>query len=219
MTEQSKWNAYIAVTNNPYGAAAIMGNQYAESGLKSTNLQNSYEKSLGYTDSTYTAAVDNGTYNNFVRDSAGYGLSQWTYWSRKQGLLDYARSLGVSIGDDDMQVYYTIKELSEGYKSVLKSLQSATSLKSAVKSFLTGYEKPADQSNTAVNTRTKYAQVYYDKYASVDISPLAHVVVKGDTLSAIAAKYGTTVSVLATYNNISNPDLIYVGQIIYIPEV
>ena len=35
-------------------------------------------------DKQYTAAVDNGSYKNFVNDSAGYGLAQWTYSSRKQ---------------------------------------------------------------------------------------------------------------------------------------
>lgn len=48
-----------------------MGNLYAESGLKPTNLQNSSEKKLGLTDDTYTAAVDNGDYQNFVKDGAG----------------------------------------------------------------------------------------------------------------------------------------------------
>jgi hypothetical protein len=38
-------------------------------------------------DASYTVAVDNGSYTNFTHDSAGYGLAQWTYWSRKQGLF------------------------------------------------------------------------------------------------------------------------------------
>jgi hypothetical protein len=38
-------------------------------------------------DASYTAAVDNGSYTNFTHDFAGYGLAQWTYWSRKQGLF------------------------------------------------------------------------------------------------------------------------------------
>lgn len=67
-----------------------MGNLYAESALKPTNLQNTYEKKLGFSDTAYTQAVDNGTYTNFVKDSAGYGLAQWTHWSRKQALLAYA---------------------------------------------------------------------------------------------------------------------------------
>lgn len=44
-----------------------------------------------------------------------------------------------------------------------------------------------------------------------------HTVVKGDTLWAIAAKYlgsGSKYKQLAAINNISNPDLIYVGQVI-----
>ena len=41
-----------------------MGNIYAESGLSSTNLQNSFEKKLGYTDASYTSCVDAGTYTS-----------------------------------------------------------------------------------------------------------------------------------------------------------
>lgn len=84
---------------NEYGIAGLMGNLFAESGLNPQNLQNTYEKSLGFTDAAYTAAVDSGTYTNFVHDKAGYGLAQWTYWSRKQALLDFARAVGKSIGD------------------------------------------------------------------------------------------------------------------------
>lgn len=38
----------------------------------------------------------------------------------------------------------------------------------------------------------------------------------GDTLSGIANKFGTTVSALVSANNISNPNVIFVGQKIYI---
>ena len=44
-----------------------------------------------------------------------------------------------------------------------------------------------------------------------------YTVVKGDTLSKIAAKYGTTVQALAKYNGITNVNLIHVGQTIRIP--
>lgn len=43
-----------------------------------------------------------------------------------------------------------------------------------------------------------------------------HTVVKGDTLSELAVKYNTTVSKLVQLNNISNPDLIYIGQVLKI---
>ena len=44
-----------------------------------------------------------------------------------------------------------------------------------------------------------------------------YTVIAGDTLSKIAAKYGTTYQALAAYNGISDPNLIRVGQQIRIP--
>ena len=44
-----------------------------------------------------------------------------------------------------------------------------------------------------------------------------YTVVRGDTLSGIAARYGTTYQALAAYNGIANPNLINVGQVIRIP--
>ena len=44
-----------------------------------------------------------------------------------------------------------------------------------------------------------------------------YIVRKGDCLSVLAQRYGTTVSILCQINNISNPDRIYVGQKLLIP--
>ena len=41
-----------------------------------------------------------------------------------------------------------------------------------------------------------------------------YVVKKGDTLSAIAKKYGTTVDALVKLNGIKNKNLIYAGQVL-----
>ncbi len=49
-------------------------------------------------------------------------------------------------------------------------------------------------------------------------SPRALYTVKpGDNLTAIAARYGTTVQAIAAANNITNPNLISVGQVLKIP--
>lgn len=56
------------------------------------------------------------------------------------------------------------------------------------------------------------------KEVEVSKSEITYTVKKGDTLSGIATKYGTTYQVLAEYNNISNPNVINVGQVIKIPS-
>lgn len=165
MSEAVIWNYLKSQGLSDYGVAGLMGNLYAESGLNPKNLQNSYEKSLKYTDDTYTAAVDSGKYKNFVRDSAGYGLAQWTYWSRKQALLDHCKSVGASIGDLNAQLEFLIKELTNGYGGVLSTLRNASSILEASNAVLLNYERPADQSVAMQNRRASYGQGFYDKFA------------------------------------------------------
>lgn len=47
---------------------------------------------------------------------------------------------------------------------------------------------------------------------------ITYVIQPGDTLSEIASRYGTTVSALTQLNGISNPDKIYAGNTIKVPE-
>ena len=49
-------------------------------------------------------------------------------------------------------------------------------------------------------------------------SDYEYIVKSGDTLSGIARRYNTTYQELARYNNIANPNLIYVNQVIKIPN-
>ena len=163
--EKAIWNFLMVHIDNEYGVAGLMGNLYAESALRSNNLQQSYETKLGYNDTTYTAAVDNGSYDNFVKDAAGYGLAQWTYWSRKQAMLEFHQSKKKSIGDLKTQLEFLIKELSESYKGVWSDLKNATSVLGASNSVLLKFERPANQGESVQKKRAEYGQKYYDKYA------------------------------------------------------
>lgn len=219
---------------NDYAVAGIMGNLKAESALNPTNLQGTYEKKLGFTDATYTAAVDDGSYDNFVQDKAGYGLAQWTYWRRKQNLLDYAKKAGASIGDLTMQLEFLWKEL-QGYKSVMNTLNSASSVLEASNAVLLNYERPANQGETAQKKRASYGQAYYDEFAEkketeapssgnneTAIAPdnyKKYTVKSGDTLWGISKKYlgsGTKWKKIAELNGI-NGSLIRTGQVLKIP--
>lgn len=148
------------------GIAGLMGNLYAESGLSPTNLQNSYEKKLGMSDSDYTIAVDNGTYSNFINDSAGYGLAQWTYWSRKQGLLAFCQNKGQSIGSLQAQLDFLYQELTTSYSQVLKILMNTNSVREASDAVLLQFERPADQSASVQEKRASYGQNFYNQLAT-----------------------------------------------------
>ena len=169
-SEKRIWDFLLKQIGNEYGVAGLMGNLYAESGLSPINLQNSYNKKLNISDEDYTMVVDANAYRDFVTDKAGYGLAQWTYYSRKQNLLNFAKQKGKSIGDLDMQLEFLVQEL-KGYKSVYQTLCTATSVSEAAVSVLIGFEKPADQSITVKNKRTEYGQKYFEKYASKSSYP------------------------------------------------
>ena len=166
MNEVTIWRYFKEKGLSDFGVAGLMGNLFAESALNPRNLQNSYESPLGMNDNAYVAAVDNGTYTNFVRDKAGFGLAQWTYWSRKQALLDFVKARGASIGDLDVQLDFLWKELSEGYRGVLDALQNATSVLDASNAVLLNFERPANQSVGVQKKRAEYGQRYYDEFAA-----------------------------------------------------
>lgn len=66
-----------------------------------------------------------------------------------------------------------------------------------------------------VNRRLGVADTAPDAGAAQGVT--VYTVKKGDTLSQIAAKYGTTYQAIAAYNGIKNPNAIRVGQKIKIP--
>lgn len=170
MNEATIWRFLKSQGMTDAGAAGLMGSLFAESGLNPKNLQNTYEKSLGYTDETYTAAVDSGKYTNFVYDKAGYGLAQWTYWSRKQALLAFCKAAGASVGDLDTQLKFLMKELSESFPGVLLVLRSAASVREASDVVLLQFERPASKDTQATQARRAgYGQTYFNQFAVVSV--------------------------------------------------
>lgn len=70
-----------------------------------------------------------------------------------------------------------------------------------------------DRKNRLTSAGYNYQEVQnrVNQILGVD-NKVYYTVRSGDTLSALAKKYGTTVSQLVDWNNIKNPNLIYVGQ-------
>ena len=137
-----------------------------------------------------------------------------------------------------MQLEFLWKEL-QGYKSVMEALNKATSILEASNAVMKGYERPANQGESAQKKRASYGQGYYDKYAEksgVEFAPFeppvfivddptdtllrTHVVKRGDTLWKLARKYlgsGLRWTKIAKLNGIRGT-MIRTGQVLKIPE-
>jgi len=146
------------------GIAGVMGNMQAESALIPNNVQNSYESAVGG-DAEYTAKVDNGSYSreSFKLDSAGFGLAQWTYRTRKANLYDFAKTSGASIGDLEMQCAFCIQEMRSYYSGLNECLKITHDIRTAACNVLFHYEQPANQGQSVQDARTAYAQAIYDR--------------------------------------------------------
>lgn len=119
----------------------MMGNMWCESTLKS----NIVEKRCSLGDSDYTWNVDNGVLSKwqFMSDSYGYGLCQWTYSSRKADLYEFAKRMGTSIGDEQMQCEFCLGELKRDYEELYHYLGYSEDLATATRRICAEYERPA----------------------------------------------------------------------------
>ena len=163
------WNYFKEKTGNEYGVAGLMGNLYAESGLHPDIVQGDIPYS-NYS-KEYTADVDSGAISesDFVNNGpggGGYGLAQWTFYTRKQGLYDMWRSGGYSsIGSIELACDYLYHELRTSFPGVLATLENASSIREASDVVLHDFESPADQSASVEAKRAENALFYYNKFS------------------------------------------------------
>ena len=141
MSEKNIWSQLRGFGLTEHGTAAVMGNLYCESLLKSNNV----EDRCHYSDDEYTARVDSGEMIRavFVTDAYGYGIAQWTYPPRKAALYDFAQANGASIADEDMQIAFLMEELKSSYAPLLNDLKATDDIYAATDRFCKEFERPA----------------------------------------------------------------------------
>lgn len=171
------WNAAKSLGLTDAGAAAVCGNAQAESALIENNLENSKERPLGMNDAQYTAAVDNGSYSNFVYDSAGFGIFQLTHWSRKKAYFDLVRTRGVSIADVDAQLDYFKIEMTQDFPGLLSLLRASNDVKTCSDAFMVQFENPADKSEGKKMERYRKSMTFYNEFSGKGVVGES----KGDT--------------------------------------
>lgn len=155
MSEQTIYKALRDGGLSHNGACAVMGNLYYESLLRSNNVEDTYSVS----DHDYTYNVDHGiiTEDQFSFDSHGYGLAQWTYNTRKRELYRYAKSRGVSISDESMQLDFIFVELKKDFSGLYEFLCSQSAdLYTATDRVCREFENPRIK-----NTDPRYKKALY----------------------------------------------------------
>lgn len=165
MAAERIWNYFMGKGLTACGCAGLIGNLYAESGLRPDNLQGTGNLRLFMSDEQYVKAVDSESYTEeqFANDKLGFGLAQWTWHTRKRALYRFAMFRDSSIGDLDTQIEFLYKELSESYPRVLSVLNSTESIAEASDTVLTEFERPANQSDSVKRKRAEHGQKFFDK--------------------------------------------------------
>lgn len=200
--EEKIWFAVCAAGYSEYQAAGVLANLWAESGIRTNNMENSYEAKLGFSDETYTEAIDSGAYSidRFSSDSVGYGLAQWTSGDRKERLYAFKLSRGVSIADEYLQIEYLLGEMSpsggaDGFAQcgmvqafrgyTMDDWLNADSPEQAGAAFCCLFERPASSDTTQ---RQLKAREFYEKYKGRQ----AGIFVKDNSDSRVTGYYTST---------------------------
>ncbi len=171
--EEKVWWGLIDAGYSKEATAGAMGNFQQESGIVANNVQGSYKQpNPQMYNQEYAEKVNNGTISeeDFVHHGpggGGYGLAQWTYYTRKQGLYDLAKSKGVGIDNEEVQIEWLLKEMSESggqfSASGRAAFMQAQTPEEAAKSFFDEFEGAGD---STLAKRQTYARAIYDKYVN-----------------------------------------------------
>jgi GH24 family phage-related lysozyme (muramidase) len=71
--------------------------------------------------------------------------------------------------------------------------------------------------NEAYGIAVEGGSIGYSPVSSSQAMAIQYIVKADDTLTSIARNFGTTINAIVRANDIANPDIIYVGQVLHIP--
>jgi peptidoglycan hydrolase-like protein with peptidoglycan-binding domain len=126
------------------GALGMIGNWECESGCEPYRVQGDYQASRAIS-KAYVNAIENGTSDRyrFSNDQKGFGLAQWTYYSRKDMLWEVWKHSGKRIDDVGLQVDFAMRELQGEYSGLLSFLKTTEAIWDATDRICREYERPA----------------------------------------------------------------------------
>ena len=126
------------------GALGCLGNWECESNCEPGRVQGDFS-SFRSISKGYVNALNIGALNRdaFAKDAKGFGLAQWTYWTRKRELYDYWKQTGGEIDSPELQVDFAVKEFKRDFAQDWQLLTSTNDIYVAVKAVCARFENPA----------------------------------------------------------------------------
>ena len=114
-------------------------------------------------------------------------------------------------------------ELENDFQEILAMLKTSTDLYACTIKVMTDFERSGDYSEKLKKFRYQLAKNIYNDFIDKPIDDdekdnKTYKIQPGDTLSKIAAQFGTTVEELCKLNDIEDPDVIYAGEVLILPE-
>ena len=139
MSTRTIYDKFRAAGMTHEGACGLMGNLKAESSMIANIAQRGMTE---LTDKEYTAKFDRNPASCY-KDGVGYGLAQWTYWTRKRDLSEFAKKRGTSVGSETTQVEFILQELRTDFAGLYSFLCQTDDLYAAADRVCREYERPA----------------------------------------------------------------------------
>ena len=142
--KQSIYNVLRRRGLSEAAALGFLGNWQCESGNEPFRVQGDFSP-YRTASKAYVQGVTNGSISRdqFAHDQKGFGLAQWTYFSRKYALYDYWKASGKALDDAAMQTDFAYLELEQSYPALLAFLKSTTDVFTATSRICREYERPA----------------------------------------------------------------------------
>ena len=168
MSKATIWNYLKTHTSlSDEAIAGIMGNMEAESNCEACRVQGDFTADRR-TSKAYAQDVNQGRLPNWHTDAKGWGLCQWTYYTRKQNLLKACQSYGVGIEDESAQLAFMLAEMQMEFTNMWNRLLATKDIADAAGLMCREYERPAVLNITA---RTKFGQEIYSEFHGKDVTP------------------------------------------------
>ena len=149
----------------------------------------------------------------------GYQDTPWNEGAYACAMRQYSSAgrIGGYNGNLDLNKFYGDREAWNKYANptgnatVQQTAQTAVDIEALARDVIAGKYGDGQNRRAALGSNYEAVQARVNQILGAG-QQVVHTVARGETLSGIAAKYGTSWQHLAQTNNLANPNLIYAGQ-------